>query len=189
MNGWEWLKSQLAKFTPSLFPEARTVHSQLLIGHTAREVVIRVVGHGTMQQSAAFQTTVKSLLRGGVGPVVFDASDCDYLDSTFLGCLISIQKFAEASADGNFCIAASPSKRIQLFSTSSLDHYLHFIDEVPTAVEELTCLDVGQLEPTTLGRHVATCHDELAERGGSDSAAFRSIAEQLRKELGDDFQE
>jgi anti-anti-sigma factor len=163
------------------------VHSKLLIGHTAYETVIRVVGNGTMHESAAFQTAVKSLLKAGRGRVVFDASDCEYLDSTFLGCLISIQKCAEASQGGVFRIAASPAKRVRLFSTSSLDHYLHFVEEAPTAVDELTPLDVDRLEPGTLGRHVATCHDELAKRGGSDSEAFRSIADRLRKELGDDL--
>lgn len=159
----------------------------MLIGHTAHETVIRVVGSGTMQESAAFQKAAKSLLTAGTGRVVFDASDCEYLDSTFLGCLISIQKYAEASSNGDFCIAASPSKRIKLFSTSSLDHYLHFVEKAPAALDELTRLDVVHQEPDILGRHVATCHDELAERGGSESEAFRSIAERLKKELGDDL--
>lgn len=163
------------------------MNSSLLIGRTAHETVIRVVGHGTMNESAAFQTAVKSLLSGGTARVLFDATDCEYLDSTFLGCLISIQKHAEASPGGEFCIAASRSKRIQLFSTSSLDHYLHFVDEAPSALDELTPLDVDQLDPRTLGRHVAVCHDELADQGGEESESFRTIAEKLKKELGKDF--
>ncbi len=163
------------------------MNSSLLIGRTAHETVIRVVGHGTMSESAAMKTAVQSLLSGGSGRVLFDTTDCEYLDSTFLGCLISIQKYAEASEGGEFCVAATPAKRIQLFSTSSLDHYLNFVEEVPTALDELTPLDVDQLDPRTLGRHIAVCHDELAERGGEESESFRNIAEKLRKELGEDF--
>ena len=139
-----------------------------------------------MHESAAFQKAAKSLLKSGAGRVVFDASECEYLDSTFLGSLISIQKYAEALG-GDFCIAASSDKRIKLFSTSSLDHYLHFAEQELADPVELTTLDVDNLEPSALGRHVAVCHSELADRGGKDSAAFRSIAEQLKKELGDDL--
>ena len=164
------------------------MQSELLIGSTDEGAVVRVVGRGTMQESLAFQAAVKACFQSSARLVVFDATECEYLDSTFLGCLIGLQKASERCGS-RFAIAASPSKRIQLFSTSSLDHYFEFVEIAPESLEILAPIDIERLQPATLGRHVAGCHQELADRGGRDSEAFQSIADRLKKELGEELGE
>jgi anti-anti-sigma regulatory factor len=159
------------------------IPSQVLVGRIANGLVIRVVGRGTMQESYAFRAAAEANIEHGV--IVFDATQCEYLDSTFLGCLISIRKSCEQSANRQFVIAASHSSRIKLFSTSCLDKYFDFVEVCPESISGLTPVDVEQLDRETLGRHVMRCHERLAERGGREAAAFRSIANQLKEELGD----
>jgi len=162
------------------------MQTNLLTGHITSGLVIRVVGRGTMQESHAFQTAIESNIDDGVELIVFDATDCEYLDSTFLGCLIGIQKAAEQSPLRRFVIAASKAKRVTLFCTSALDRFFDFVDVCPDLLDELESIDIDQLGPVPLGRHIAGCHQRLADRGGRDAAAFRSIADRLTKELGDD---
>ena len=159
------------------------MQTQLLVGPIAEGCVVRVVGHGTMQESLAFRSAIQANINRGL--IVFDASECSYLDSTFLGGLIGIQKAAEQSPRGRFVIVADESMRLQLFSTSSLDRYFDFVDECPEPTGELETLEVDALDSKTLGRHIAVCHQSLADRGGPDSGAFRSIAERLSEELDD----
>jgi anti-anti-sigma regulatory factor len=157
--------------------------SELLIGHIPDGFVLRVVGHGTLHESVAFRSVAESKLDSGL--VVFDATQCEYLDSTFLGCLIGIQKACEQSPTRRFVIAASNATRIKLFSTSSLDQYFDFVDICPQVLDELKPVDIQEVDRAILGRHVMRCHQGLADRGGHEANAFRSIADRLAKELGE----
>jgi anti-anti-sigma regulatory factor len=156
--------------------------SELLAGRVSNGFVIRVVGRGTMQESPAFRAAAESNIDSGV--IIFDALQCDYLDSTFLGCLIGIKKACEQSPTRCFVIRASNATRVKLFSTSSLDKYFDFIDTCPEPLDELEPMDIDALDPITLGRHSMRCHQHLAERGGPQAAAFRSVADCLSKEIG-----
>ena len=169
--------------------------SELLIGYASEGLVIRVVGQGTMKESPAFRAAALAFLdssgrEGGpdrqAGMVVFDTSDCTYLDSTFLGSLIGIQKACESVAGGphrRFVIAAPESSRYKLFSTSSLDKYFEFADACPQVIGEFESIDIDELDPEELGRHVMQAHWRLANQGGHDATAFRNVAQRLSEEL------
>ncbi len=156
--------------------------SELLIGRFSNGIVVRVIGRGTMRESPAFRAAAELGLKAGA--VVFDATRCEYLDSTFLGCLIGLKKACENTPQRRFLIAASPATRIKLFCTSSLDRYFDFIDTCPEVLAPCAAMDVGNLVPDELGRHVMRCHERLAEMGGRESATFQAVADRLAKELG-----
>jgi anti-anti-sigma regulatory factor len=134
-----------------------------------------------MCESPFFRATAERLFDHGT--VVFDASRCDYLDSTFLGCLIGLKKSCEGAAQRRFLIAASSATRTRLFCTSSLDRYFDFVDACPASLDGYVKIDVEKLEQRELGRHVMHCHARLAEMGGEESGSFQAIADQLAKEL------
>jgi anti-anti-sigma regulatory factor len=156
---------------------------EFLIGRFANGFVVRVVGRGTMQESPAFCAAVSRALDSGV--VVFDANRCEYLDSTFLGCLIGLKKSCEHFLERRFLIAAAPAIRIKLFCTSSLDKYFDFVEVCPETEGQTTTVDVESPEREVLGRHVMRCHATLAEMGGREATAFKSVADGLAKQLGD----
>ncbi len=157
--------------------------SELLIGHTREGVVIRLVGRGTIDESLALRTAAERFL--AVSGVILDATHCDYMDSTFLGCLVGIKKLADPIAERRFVIAVPAATRAQIFATSSLDRYFDFVDACPSIIGQWSTVVVNKLERAELGRHVMHCHEHLADRGGAQAAAFKSIADQLAKELGE----
>jgi anti-anti-sigma regulatory factor len=155
--------------------------SQVLVGRTRDGVVVRLIGRGTMNESSAFRAVVERSLETGI--VVFDATRCEYLDSTFLGCLIGCKKSCEQFPNRRFLIAASPATRTRLFCTSSLDQYFDFIDTCPETIGESIAMDVRKLEPAELGQHVMRCHETLADMGGREAAAFKAVADRIASEL------
>lgn len=174
------------------------MNSELLMGYADGSkgpdgFVIRVVGHGTMRISHAFKACAESALSSA--PLVFDATDCDYLDSTFLGCLIGVQKVADQASTADFIpgrrfvIAADPQKRIRLFSTSALDQYFEFIDLCPPLLGECEPIDTDQIDTMALARHVLNCHERLADRGGHDAVAFQRVVDRLSSELREKAEE
>ncbi len=136
-----------------------------------------------MQESPALRAVVEHC--PGAAVVVFDARQCDYADSTFLGGLIWIKKACESAPQRQFVIAASEATRIRLFTTSSLNRYFDFIDVPPEPLDDWVAIDVQKLDPKSLGRHVMRCHELLAGMGGDKAKAFRSVADRLAVELGD----
>ena len=159
------------------------IASEFLLGQFAEGMIVRIVGRGTLQESPAFRAVVEQSRRSRV--VVFAATACEYLDSTFLGCLIWTKKACETPPTRRFVIAASPAMRIRLFSTSSLAHFFDFIDACPEPLDELVAIDVQRLDPVALGRHVMRCHELLADLGGDQADAFRRVADRLSIELGE----
>ncbi len=157
---------------------------ELLVGPISDGTVVCLVGRGTMCESPRFREVAERLLEKGV--LVFDASRCEYLDSTFLGCLIGLKKTCERSPNCRFLIAASPATRIKLFCTSSLDRYFDFVDRAPELAGPYTTIDIGEVERGELWPHIMCCHERLAEMGGREAPAFRAIADQLAKELNCD---
>ncbi len=155
---------------------------ELQVGPISGGTVVCLVGRGTMCESPAFREIAERAFEAGM--VIFDASRCDYLDSTFLGCLIGLKKSCEQRPERQFLIAASQATRVKLFCTSSLHRYFDFVDASPEPMGKCAKFDIERPEQHDLGRHIMRCHERLAEMGGHESGAFKAIAERLGKELG-----
>ncbi|QDU54894.1 STAS domain-containing protein [Aeoliella mucimassa] len=156
------------------------MQTQMFLGNMPGGVVIRVSGRGTMHESPAFRAAAELALQRG--PLVCDMASCDYLDSTFLGCLVGVRKLAEQHAQ-RFSIVADSSQQIKLFSLSALNKYFDFDDECPSTIGEWMEIEPDQLDVKALGRHVLVCHECLAEQGGAESQAFEKVVQRLSIEL------
>jgi anti-anti-sigma regulatory factor len=136
-----------------------------------------------MCESPVFRDTVERMFERGF--VVFDASECSYLDSTFLGCLIGLKKACEMAGSARFLVAASPDARLKLFCTSSLHRSFEFVDVLPELTGPSQAVDLSGPRRDELGPHIMTCHERLAEMGGREAPAFRAVADRLARELGE----
>jgi len=160
--------------------------TSLRIGQTDDGYVVRIEGRGTLRESPAAEAFAGQVLRREPGrTLVIDLHACDYLDSTFLGCLITLHKEFGNVQPPRFFVSAPPDGRRRLLAPTFLDRYLN-VHESPPAVEgDWLSLPTTPLEPQELGRHVMECHRRLAELGGPCAAAFGSVADQLARELGE----
>jgi hypothetical protein len=176
------------------------------VGRTANGCCIRVEGRGTMKESPAVQEFVARTLdldaaaKPGEpacgGAVAVDLSRCDYLDSTFLGCLLGLYKQyggrgaregspVGGAGRGRFTVTAPPEKLAKLFGPTRLDKLMSAQKDPPQVTGEWVPLAVTQpvLDRRELTQHVMECHRQLAEVESPQQAAFRRIADQLEREL------
>jgi anti-anti-sigma regulatory factor len=126
------------------------------------------------------------VLSGPEGDVVVDLGACTYVDSTFLGGLVSLFKrhCGGNRTDHRFAIYAPPATRQNLFGTSRLDRVFPFVDELPlTGVESLPLEVQTTTSREELGHYIVECHRRLAELGGPDAEAFGRVADALADEL------
>lgn len=175
--------------TPSLLKVARTPTGYCL----------RVEGRGTMRESRPAAEFVTQALAGPGGPpptVAVDLSACDHLDSTFLGCLVEMQRRVSkppaGAADGagtapllgpRFVVSAPPEKVKKLLSPTKLDVVLKTTAEPPQVTGDYVTLPPEDPADADVVRHVMECHRRLAELGGPQHAAFAAIADNLEREL------
>lgn len=160
--------------------EDRRMVDQWLLGRAGTDTVIRIVGRATLRESPALRSAAEVAL--DAGPLVWDLAECEYLDSTMLGCLIGVRKLAEQRGR-RMDIAANPLQQVKLFSTSALHKYFEFLDQSPKVEGNWLSIEPDQLNTEDLSRHVLVCHERLAERGGEEGEVFRRVCDRLSTEI------
>lgn len=156
----------------------------LTIRRTASGYVFRVAGRGTMRESPTLRDFVCGAMEDGAD-VVVDLAGCEYLDSTFLGCLVLLHKRGQ-TCDGSFAVLAEDCVRKKLLATVGLDHVLEFAEQSPQCMGTPVTLPLTDLERREFHAHLLETHRKLAELGGPTAGTFRRIADQMAKEVGED---
>ena len=143
-----------------------------------RGCCIRIKGRGTMAHSQAAHGFAVRAIEAGAPAVTFDLSACDYLDSTFLGCLIDLhQQFSRS-----ITIAASADDIRRLFGPTQLDKLLHCVSSPPDCYGDPVPLADDDKNRGDLAAHVTLCHRRLAEIDGPMQPVFARLAAQLERE-------
>jgi anti-anti-sigma regulatory factor len=156
----------------------------LTIHRTSSGYVFRIAGRGTMRESPAVRDFICGAIEDGAD-VVADLSACEYLDSTFLGCLVLLHKRGQTSR-GSFAVHADEIARARLLGSVGLERVLNFVDACPDCIGDGVNLPQADLERTEFWRHLLETHRRLAELGGPAAETFQRIADQMARELGED---
>ena len=128
----------------------------LKFGRTATGYLVRVEGHGTIRESPALRQFVMRCVLAENLPVVVDLSATQYLDSTFLGCLVNLhRRCCRDAKSAHFTIAVSEQARRKLLRPTHVDIVLTCIGTCPEPVGDLVAITTLQIESRTLGRKIS----------------------------------
>jgi anti-sigma B factor antagonist len=83
--------------------------------------VIKVIGVGSFQQAVAFKSTYLDLLGDGVMDFVIDLSQCEQLDSTFLGIILGMALKVRQKGTGLVHVIHANEMIRSLFRGTGLD--------------------------------------------------------------------
>ena len=160
--------------------------SALKVAPTENGCCIRVEGRGTMNESrVAADVAMRTLSESDRAVVVIDLTSCDYLDSTFLGCLVQLFRDFGNKTSSRFHVAGSADKRKKLMGPCHLDKVIPSLDAAPQTIGNWVPVPVPPVGSKDLARHIMECHKLLAELDSPMRPAFLKIAEQLQRELND----
>ena len=156
----------------------------LKIAPTDAGCVIRVEGEGTLGQSpAAREVALNTLGADPKATVVFDLSACDYLDSTFLGCLMDVYRRFGRTQPQRYSIAADAETRKKLLGPTHIDRLIPTLDAPPATCGPWVTVRTQNLTSRDLTRHVMECHQALADSECPMRGVFAKIAQHLEREL------
>ena len=157
------------------------IHCALSVAKTATGYVVRVKGNGTSKESPTLAEFVAQCFqREPQACVAIDLLGCDYLDSTFLGCLLNLQR---ADKDNRFQVVADPAARQRLLTATHLHSYLNQVTEAPKSTSPFTGIEPKSVSDLQQGRHMMEAHRALSELPSAAAEAFERIANQLQQEL------
>lgn len=153
----------------------------LLAGRTDEGYVVRVQGRGTSAHSPALADFVLECFeRDPRESVTVDLLGCEYLDSTFLGCLLKLQR---AGTSTRFQVVADDVVRQRLLAATQLDSYLTLVSDAPATASTFLRINPKHHSERELGQHIMEAHEALAEVPSDVASKFRQIAAQLKREL------
>lgn len=157
--------------------------TSLKVGRTATGYCVRIEGRGTMNESPAVQALALEVLSSPEATFNLDLSNCDYLDSTFLGCLAGLGKRFGSAGPPRLTIVQPPPACRKLLASARIESLLTFVPAPPGLVAEGLAIPTEGLTSDELGRHVRDCHQRLVELGGANAAVFKAVVEQLDRDL------
>ncbi len=136
-------------------------------------VTFRVEGRATMANSVPLRRCAERLLGEGSNQVRVDLRDCNYMDSTFLGTLLTINKALEKTQGHLTLIAPS-------LACSRILDQMGLTDILPAQADPLDpqagWTDVGDAaDPGALKRNVVQAHEELASLPGPAGEQFKAV--------------
>jgi len=159
--------------------------SRITINRTESGFVIHVNGKGTMLHSRSLHEFAISSLEDDELSLWIDLSRCNYLDSTFLGCLIDLHKRFGFGDTGRFCLAVPSKKCMELIVEMRLNSFLKICDAVPEVIGEPEVMPLVDMSTKEFRRHVLDCHRHLAEIKGPHQEEFSHLVDRLTDEIED----
>ena len=161
--------------------------TQLQIGRTDGGYVLRLEGRGTALVSpTVFDLVMQLWSAGKTGEeMIVDLSDCEYLDSTMMGCLVGLHRKMNTADSVRFLIAAPINERSMLFGTTRLETIFVFAQRVPVPFEDFVPIEDICLDSLEMGEHMVSAHRALADTVPEGGDVFDRIAARLSLELAE----
>jgi anti-sigma B factor antagonist len=149
-------------------------------------VTIAVRGKGTMRHAAALRSFCEEALAGGALTIELDLRDCIYLDSTFLGTLLSLKRAAMKQGTGAEIVLVSLAEDCRrVLSHMGMLPMFRVVERAEQPAEGWADLD-RDVERRKVLEHLAEAHGELAQLPGSSGKVFRAVAERMAKEVAEE---
>jgi anti-anti-sigma factor len=138
-------------------------------------LTFRVEGRGTMTQSLPLRRCAERALETGVTRVLVDLRDCNYMDSTFLGTLLTLKKTLEKRPEGKFVLLAPSAACARILQQMGLTEMLPTEADEPPLEAVWTELMCEVEDVNSLKSNIAQAHQELASLPGPAGEQFQAV--------------
>lgn len=154
--------------------------SPLRIHRSGAVLTFQIDGRATMEHAMPLRRLAEEGLAMGATCVHVDLRRTQYMDSTFVGTLLGLQRLTGAAAAFALVCPSPPCQRVldglglsACFPISQTDEPTDDWCEADLAGEDRTCLKYCVVES----------HQHLVDCGGKTAAPFRAIVDTLRREM------
>ena len=143
----------------------------------AQTITFRVEGRAVMNLSLPLRRCAERHLATGTMNVLVDLRDCNYMDSTFMGTLLTLKKSLDRTPGGGELTLVAPSE-----SCCKILNQMGLTDVFPAQAVALdpqatwTELPASVDDVNSFKRNIAQAHEELAALPGPAGEQFQAVA-------------
>lgn len=150
-------------------------------------VTFQVEGWGTMHHSLAVRRHAEQAFDAGAESIRVELECCLYLDSTFLGTLLSLKRALALRGRGSFALVCPSPQCQQLLHQMKLDTVFPIepAAEKPSPLEEQGWqeLAMDSADVDDFRHNVVQVHQELASLPGAAGEPFRAMVRGFESEM------
>lgn len=161
--------------------------SRVLVGTIEDGLVVKVVGRGTMEYCSQLFDFLANKIEAGSfqnSCVFFDLSEANYLDSSFIGVIVSIDKKVRKLGEGSVIILNPTDKVKEILGTMGLMEILPIQEKTHIVNIEATSEIQKKLEKDYSDIQILLeSHQNLMELNVENRKRFGLVEEMLKKEL------
>ena len=167
--------------------EGETISTQqanMMLGQSDGGVFVKIAGPATMTLSAGFTALCDECRSRYQRPIFVDLSGCDWLDSTFAGCLVG-QTVKARNADGPGFSLVRPSDTCcnVLTNMGLAPLLLADLPPAPPAPESFSQVTTQTFSAERVTETVIDAHEHLADVSQTNREVFGRVADTFRADL------
>jgi anti-anti-sigma factor len=146
---------------------------------------VRAVGHMTALLCPLLKARIQASLDSPRPPerIVFDLTQCEYMDSTFLGLIVGIGKRLAARSGSKPLLYGTNQACMGLLRTIGVLGLVEISPRQAPAVEGMERIS-DSAAPTA--RFILDAHEDLSALSAENRSRFATLAAALRKVLGEE---
>ena len=145
-------------------------------------VTFRVEECGTMNHSLPLRRLAEQGLASGMTAVRIDLRHCTYMDSTFIGTLLCLQRACQCRGQSTLSLVSPSPECCQLLKQMGIEQVFRI--ELAEELSGITWMELTAAADVTSFKHnVVQAHQELANLPGPAGEPFRWRGRRLTEEL------
>ncbi len=154
-------------------------------GESGGELFIKVLGHMTAALCPELKARAFARLDGeeSVAGVFFDLRSCEYMDSTFLGLIVGVNKRFKAKSGKPVLLLHVNPTCMGLLKTIGVLRLVELSDEEKRFPEPMEAIGPG---PRATAEFLLNAHGELSEISEENKSRFATLTKALKDSLGKD---
>ncbi len=163
-------------------PHKREKTDYVYVGFADNTAIVKVIGRGTMEFCPRIQDKLNDLInKSQIKEVIFDLSEADYIDSTFIGTIVTLDKKLKEKFNTHAYIY-EPSERVDsILNSMDLKNYIKFVHKLP---EFERMWEIAKTERENIDfKMIYNVHEKLMEVSDKAREKFKLFMEQLKEEI------
>ncbi len=158
--------------------------ANMLLGQNDGGVFVKIDGSATMALSAGFAALCDECRSRFGRPIFVDLSSCDWVDSTFAGCLVGqTVKARDADSPGFSLVSPSDACCSVLTKMGLAPLLLANVPPAPPLPEAFSPVTTQTYSAERVTETVIDAHERLAEASETNREVFGRVADTFRADL------
>jgi anti-anti-sigma factor len=141
-----------------------------------RTLTFRVEGRATMVQSTPLRRCAERFVDAGTTRICIDLRNCSYMDSTFLGTLLTLRKLLAARHLGELLLITPSEACCRILQQMGLIDVLMMQSADIDLTAQWSELGTETPDAGSFRRTIAQAHEELANLPGPPGEQFKAVA-------------